>query len=130
MIKTTVISKGRSMFLATLLTGGVAANAQVYTTSDSWTVGNGDYILESGVPGCGVNTIDPIAEAANALAASRQGGIYGSLASVLQTALKIARPETQGAIGQLLDFIYGGDRFANCVPVSVAIPSGAQILPY
>ena len=124
--------KNSLLIIATLslLFVGVSANAQVYNVSDSWTVGHGDYILASGVPGCGQNSIDPVAEAAKALAAGYAGGFYGSLTSVLQSAAKAARPQTAGAIGQALDLVMGGDRYANCVPVSVVIPAGAQIIRY
>lgn len=113
-----------------LMVVGVSASAQVYNVSDSWTVEHGDYILASGAPGCGQSTIDPVAEAAKALAAGYAGGFYGSLTSVLQSAAKAARPQTAGAIDQALDLIMGGDRYANCVPVSVVIPAGAQIVRY
>jgi hypothetical protein len=41
------------------------------------------------------------------------------------------RPESaaprRGAVGQLLDHIFGGNRYANCVPVTVVIPANAQV---
>jgi hypothetical protein len=116
--------------LAMMAVGTASANAQVYRASESWTVGPGDYILSSGVPGCGQNTIDPVAEAAKAVAAAYEGGVYGALASVLQSAAQSFRPQIAGAAGAALDAILGGDRYANCVPVSVVIPARAQIVGY
>lgn len=106
----------------------ILANAQQqYSTYEEWTVGPGDYILDDGVPGCGQHSLDVVAEAAQALAAYQTGGIYGSLGSVLSTAAKQAQPNIGGFLGQAMDAIFGGNRFANCVPVSVVIPAGAQI---
>jgi hypothetical protein len=114
--------------MAALMALSIIANAQQqYSTYEEWTVGPGDYILDDGVPGCGQHSFDVIAEAAQAVAAARMGGVYGALGSVLQSAAQQARPELGGFVGQALDQIFGGGRFANCVPVSVVIPAGAQI---
>jgi hypothetical protein len=52
-----------------------AAQAQQFTVSDSWQVGHGDYIQCEGVPSCGNNTdINPLAQAANIIAAYRTAG--------------------------------------------------------
>jgi hypothetical protein len=111
--------------------GTACADAQqTYVAAESWTVGPGDYILDDGVPGCGQSSIDIIGQAAQALSAYQAAGIYGALGAVLQTAAQAARPQIGGFIGQVLDSLYGGGRFANCVPVSVVIPAGAQIVGY
>jgi hypothetical protein len=116
--------------LMVVAVGAASASAQVLSASENWTVGPGDYILTSGIPGCGQNTVDPINEAAQALAAGSQGGVYGALISVLQSAAQTARPQIGGTIGGILDAIYGGGRYANCVPVSVVLPAGARIVGY
>jgi hypothetical protein len=125
---------GRMMMKVVLMIGtvaaGASASAQVLSATESWTVGHGDYIVATGVPGCGQNSIDPIAEAAKAVAATEQGGVYGALGSVLQSAVQVARPQIGGWIGGILDGIYGSGRYANCVPVSVVIPAGARIVSY
>jgi hypothetical protein len=119
---------GKLATIVVVMAMGITANAQQqYSTSEEWTVGPGDYILDDGVPGCGQHSFDVVAEAAQAVAAARMGGVYGSLGSVLQSAAKQARPEIGGFVGQALDQIFGGGRFANCVPVSVVIPAGARV---
>lgn len=119
------------MKVATLMAAvamSIAASAQQrYSASEQWTVGSGDYILDDGVPGCGQQSFNVVAEAAQAIAAAQQGGVYGSLGSVLESVVKYERPEIAGTAGHVLDMIFGGGRFANCVPVSVVIPAGAQI---
>src|SRR5579883_1380014 len=102
--------------LLTVLHSSPAA-AQQYGASDSWTVGPGDYILDSGVPDCGGHEFDGISAAAQALAAYRAGGIYGSLGSVLGTVARQAQPQIAGFVGQVLDQLFGSNRYANCVPV-------------
>ena len=113
-----------------LMNPSTAVAQQQYSASESWTVGPGDYILDNGVPGCGSNSLQPINEAAQALAAYQAGGIYGALGAVLDTAARAYHPQSQGFVGQVLDAIYGGNRYANCVPVSVVIPAGARISGY
>jgi hypothetical protein len=103
------------------------AVAQVYSASDSWTVGPGDYILDSGIPDCGGHEFDGIGAAAQAIAAYRAGGIYGSLGSVLTTVARQAQPQIAGFVGQVLDQLFGSNRYANCVPASVVIPANARI---
>jgi hypothetical protein len=98
-----------------------------YSASDSWEVGPGDYILQAGVPDCGGHEFDAIGAAAQAISAYRMGGVYGSLASVLTTAAREFQPKLGGAAGQILDTLFGANRYANCVPVSVVIPAGARI---
>ena len=113
--------------LFALLSGTQAAAQQQDSVTDSWTVGPGDYILQDGVPDCGRHEFDAIGAAAQAIAAYRMGGIYGSLDSVLTTAVKEFQPKMSGTGGQVLDQLFGANRYANCVPVSVVIPSGARI---
>jgi len=113
--------------LAALAMSTMANAQQQYSTYEEWTVGPGDYILDDGVPGCGQHSLDVVASAAQALAAYETGGIYGSLGSVLSTVAQQAQPNIGGFVGQAMDAIFGGNRFANCVPVSVVIPAGAQI---
>lgn len=105
-----------------------AVAQQEYTASETWTVGPGDYILQPGVPDCGGHEFDAIGAAAQAIAAYRMGGIYGSLGSVLTTAAQQFQPQIGGAAGQILDSIFGSNRYANCVPVSVVIPVGSHVV--
>lgn len=116
-----------TLLLTLAATSLPAAAQQQYSASDSWTVGSGDYILQPGVPDCGGHEFDLVGAAAQAIAAYRMGGVYGSLASVLTTAVRQYQPHTAGTGGQILDQLLGGTRFANCVPVSVVIPAGARI---
>jgi hypothetical protein len=103
------------------------AAQQVYSASDSWTVGPGDYIHESGIPACGQTDIDPVKAAAEALAAYEVGGIYGSLASIAKSAVIQASAHSGGDLAAIFDQLFGSGEFANCVPVTVVIPAGAQI---
>ncbi len=129
----TCITKRLTVFAVCILVLGTAMHParisaqQQYSATDSWTVGPGDYILQPGAPDCGGHEFDGIAAAAQAIAGYRMGGIYGSLASVLTTAAREFQPKVGGSAGQILDQIFGGDRYANCVPVSVVIPSGSRI---
>jgi hypothetical protein len=116
-----------AVIMVAALMGITAKAQQQYVTSEQWTVGPGDYILDDGVPGCGRHSFDVVAEAAQAIAAARMGGTYGALGSVLRTAAQQAGPEIGGLVGHALDQIFGGGRFANCVPVSVVIPAGARV---
>jgi hypothetical protein len=113
--------------LMLLLNSAPAEAQQQYSASDNWTVGPGDYILQPGVPDCGGHEFDGIAAAAQAIAAYQMGGVYGSLGSVLTTAARELQPKVGGAAGQILDQLFGSNRYANCVPVSVVIPSGARV---
>jgi hypothetical protein len=121
------------LLLAVFFAGVSNANAQftpLQSASESWNVGHGDYVTSDGVPGCGNNALDPIQEAAKALAAFGGGGYWGALGSALNSAAQGVRPQTQGFAAWVLDQIYGGGRYANCVPVSVVIPAGSQIMGY
>jgi hypothetical protein len=115
------------MFLLVLLNPLGAAGQTQYSATDGWSVGPGDYIFQEGVPDCGGHEFDGIAEAAKAIAAYRMGGLYGSLASVLQSGIEQFAPKMGGDGAKIFDQLFGGDRFANCVPVSVVIPIGAHI---
>jgi hypothetical protein len=98
-----------------------------FRVSDSWSVGPGEYILDSGEPSCGRNVIDPIRAASEIIAAAYEGGIAGTLVPILKTVAQAARPELGGEVGTILDAILGGGRYANCAPVSVVIPILARI---
>jgi hypothetical protein len=55
------------------------------------------------------------------------GGFYGSLSSVLETAREQFQPKLGGDVGKIMDQLFGSNRYANCVPVSVVIPAGARV---
>lgn len=125
-------TKGLSAAMATILgfamicpTPTVAQ--QTYTASDSWTVGPGDYIHESGIPACGQTDIDPVQAAAQAIAAYEISGIYGSLGSVAESAAQQISAHSAGDLAALINQLFGSGEFANCVPVAVVIPAGAQV---
>jgi hypothetical protein len=94
------------------------------SASDSWTVGPGDYILNSGVPVCGEHVNELLAEAAQALTTHRMGGAYGSLSSVLTPATQGLQPPLAGLVGRLPN--QGPE--ANCVPLAVVIPATARVI--
>lgn len=96
---------------------------------DVWTVGPGDYIVDDGIPGCGVHQIDYIRDAADAIAAFGMTGHAGALKSLLETAAqemaKQGVPKIPGDLSILLGKIFGVQRYANCVQLSVVIPADA-----
>jgi hypothetical protein len=113
---------------ATLLASPKMSSAQQgYTASDSWEVPPGDYIHEGGIPGCGQVSFDPVAAAAQALAAYEVGGVYGSLASIAETAATQLSAHSGGDLARIINQAFGTGELANCVPVSVVIPTGAQV---
>ena len=84
--------------------------------------------MQNGVPDCGGHEFAAIRVAAQAIAAYRMGGIYGPLASVLTTAVQQVTPKAGGRRGEVLDRLRGTHRYANCVAMSVVIPSRARIV--
>lgn len=112
---------------AILASTGNASAQQSYSASDSWTVPPGDYIHESGIPACGQVDFDPVARAAQAIAAYEINGVYGSLGSITETAATQLSAQSGGDLAALINQIFGSGELANCVAVSVVIPAGAQI---
>jgi hypothetical protein len=75
----------------------------------------------------GGHEFDAIGAAAQAIASYQMGGFYGSLGSVLNTAREQFQPKLGGDVGRIMDQLFGSNRYANCVPVSVVIPAGARV---
>jgi hypothetical protein len=102
-------------------------NQQVYTASETWSVGHGEYIHESGIPACGQpENLNLLQTAADIIGAYGSNGIYGSLNAVLPQVVRNAG--LGGTFGTFLDQFFGIQRYANCVPVSVVVPFGARII--
>jgi hypothetical protein len=92
-------------------------------------VPSGDYITQSGVPGCGSNPFDAVQAAAGVIAGAYTGGWTGALTGVLNALVQGYGPKVGGAAGDVLQF-FNGPRYASCKPVSVVVPAGSRITGY
>jgi hypothetical protein len=104
------------------------ATAQVTLVTDAYSVPHGDYITAPGVPDCGDgrSSTDYLAAAADVLAGLEAAGPVGALSSALEYAVRENNGQIGGAVGEILQGIYG-DHQATCVVLVVAIPGSARI---
>lgn len=96
-----------------------------HVVSDEWVVGKSAYILESGIPPCGENEIDPLEEAVKLYAGWSTAGVWGALFETTNMLWKQAGSQMGGDGAGVLDRIVGNTRYANCVAVGVVIPASA-----
>jgi hypothetical protein len=105
--------------------GPMADTQSVQSVNAYVSVPSGDYILHSGIPGCGANPWNGVKAAANFIAGVRTGGMIGALVAIVSEIGHSGR--VGGSAGEILEGIYG-PRLASCAPVSVVIPAGSRIL--
>jgi hypothetical protein len=118
------------LILVTLFQQPVSAQQlQVYTASEPWSVGHGEYIRDSGIPACGQQPdLNVFQTAANLIRGYTAGGVYGSLAATLPQVIRTAG--LGGTVESFLDQFFHVERYANCVSVGVVIPRNPDLRPH
>ena len=92
--------------------------------SGGWNVPDDRCTMLTGVPVCGGRNVDPMSPAAQAVTADRAGRVSAAVISVVTRILSESQPEFGDAAAQILDQLFGGNRYANCVSISVAKSPG------
>ena len=124
------------LITATVLLGGVSTAALAQgdpdhyaIAEDSWTVPPGDYILVPGYPPCeGPDPTSDFTRTAIKIAAAASAGNAISYGSIFKEVWRVVGGQTAGTAAEILDRIFGSNRYATCVHLAVVIPASAHIL--